>query len=307
MNYYVGVDGGGTKTEIVWTDGSGKVVLKERLGGSNPNDIGKEAMIQMLTNAVKRKLPSDAERLDVGMGLSGVGFAGCKEELIAAIKRIDKVGFVDVCSDVQIALDSAYDGDGCIVIIGTGSVGYLRKNGNCRLIGGGGYMIDLSLSGYDLGREVLNAVLSEADGRGEKTVLTKLFETEQNTTVGQIVKEVYLRGKAFVASFAPLVFLAYEQKDPVATRILKKCVSDFESLLWGVYRVYGAEKCEITLFGGLSKCWEVFTPFLSDEVKKKIVFRRAIIPVVYGALKRSSAPCDGDFLSNFLNSYNRER
>ncbi|MBQ8320031.1 MAG: ROK family protein [Clostridia bacterium] len=303
MKYYVGVDGGGTKTELVWTDETGRVVLKERLGGSNPNDIGKEKMLRLLTDAIRQKLPFDAEAVDIGMGLSGLGFAGCKEELIAALKKIDKVGAVDVCSDVQIALDSAYDGDGCIVIVGTGSVGYLRKNGNCRLIGGGGYMIDLSLSGYDLGREVLNAVLSEADGRGEKTLLTELFEAQQNTSVGQIVKEVYLRGKAFVASFAPLVFLGYEQNDLVATRILKKCVSDFESLLLGVYRVYGAERCEITLFGGLSKRWEVLSSFLSEEVKEKISFRRATIPVVYGALKRIVKESGGKFLSNFLKSY----
>ena len=303
MKYYVGVDGGGTKTELVWTDETGKVVLKELLGSSNPNDIGKETMIQMLTDAVKRKMPSDADGVDVGMGLSGIGFAGCKEELIAELKKIDTVGVADVCSDVQIALDSAYDGDGCIVIVGTGSVGYLRKNGNCRLIGGGGYMIDLSLSGYDLGREVIGAVLSEADGRGEKTVLTKLFEAECNTRVEQIVKEVYLQGKAFVASFAPLVFLGYEQNDPVSKKILKKCVSDFESLLWGVYRVYGAENCEITLFGGLSKRWELLSPFLSKEIQKKITFRQAAIPVVYGALKRIVKERGEEFLSNFLESY----
>ncbi len=307
MKYYVGVDGGGTKTEFVWTDAFGTVVLREIRGSSNPNDIGKEKMIADMVCAISQNMPIDTENVDVCMGLSGVGFAGCKDELIAALKGIDKVGFVDVCSDVQIALDSAYDYDGCIVIIGTGSVGYLRKNGIHKLIGGGGYMIDLSLSGYDLGREVLNAVLSEADGRGENTLLTKLFEEERNTTANQIVKEVYIKGKSFVASFAPLVFKGYEQGDCISENILRRCVSNFENLLLGVYNVYGKERCEITLFGGISKRWNVLYSFLSEDIKRKIDFKLPKIPVVYGAFKRIIERKNEAFLSAFLRSYGEDK
>ena len=304
MHYYVGVDGGGTKTELVWADRSGRVVLKERIGSSNPNDIGKEKMIETLANALKRNMPADAETIDVGMGLSGMAFGGYKEALIDELRKIKEIRLVDVCSDVQIALDSAYEQDGCIVIIGTGSVGYLRKNGNCFLLGGGGYMIDISLSGYDLGREAINAVLAETDGRGEKTLLTTLFEESQKLTIKQIIKEVYLKGKAFVASFAPLVFKAYGKGDVVSKNILKKCVSNLESLLWGVYNVYGAEHCEITLFGGISKRWEILFPFLSEEIKQKISFQQARCPVVYGAFKRVVKNINEEFLLTFLDSYN---
>ncbi len=149
MKYYLGVDGGGTKTEFVWIDETDKIVCREIGGSSNPNDIGKEQMITDMVAAVCKNMPADAESVNVCMGLSGLGFAGCKEELLLALKQIEKVAYVDVCSDVQIALDSAYEQDGCIVIMGTGSVGYLRKNGAHILIGGCGYIIDSSLSGYD--------------------------------------------------------------------------------------------------------------------------------------------------------------
>ena len=39
MKYYLAVDGGGTKTEFVWVNERGMVVLKELKGTSNPNDI----------------------------------------------------------------------------------------------------------------------------------------------------------------------------------------------------------------------------------------------------------------------------
>ena len=287
MRYYVGVDGGGTKTEFLWVNEGGMVVLNERLGSSNPNDIGKERMIADMVAAISQNMPKDADSVDICMGLSGIGFAGCKDELIAALEKIDKVRFVDVCSDVQIALDSAYDGDGCIVIMGTGSVGYLRKNGEHILVGGCGYMIDSSLSGYDLGREVLNAILCEADGRGEKTLLSTLVLEATGQTTSALVKNAYTLGKAYVASFAPYVFTAYEKGDKVAKEILARRVKEWESLLFGVRRASGQDVCEITLIGGLSKRWDILSTFLSRKARKKICFKLPQKPVVEGALKRA--------------------
>ena len=287
MRYYLGVDGGGTKTEFLWVDEGGRVALNEVLGCSNPNDIGKEAMVDMLVNAVEKGMPKDATSVAVCMGLSGLGFSGCKQALYDALCGMEKVDFVDLCSDVQIALDSAYDGDGCIVIIGTGSVGYLRKKGEHRLIGGCGYIIDSSLSGYDLGREVLNAVCSQADGRGAETLLTELVLSGTKKSVAELVKETYLYGKTFVASFAPYLFTAMEKGDSVAKEILARRVKEWEPLLWGVYKAYGEEVCEITLCGGLTKKWEVISPYLSKEIREKILFKIAQKGAVQGALKRA--------------------
>ncbi len=289
MRYYVGVDGGGTKTEFVWINEKDEVVCREILGTSNPNDIGKEKMIADMVASVCKNMPADARSVNICMGLSGMGFSVAKEDLRSALQSIEKVDKVDVCSDVQIALDSAYEGDGCIVIIGTGSVGYLRKNGKHILIGGCGYMIDSSLSGYDLGREVLNAVCSAKDGRIEKTFLTELVFSKTGKTESDLVRETYLKGKAYVASFAPCVFEAYERGDSVAKEILIRRIKEWESLLWGVYKAYGEECCEITLIGGLTKRWDILSSFVSQEIKEKISFKIPLQAVVYGALNRAKS------------------
>ena len=299
MKYYLGVDGGGTKTEFIWTDDRGMVVLREVKGSSNPNDIGKDVMIADMVCYVSKNIPVGADMVSICMGLSGLGFSGCKEELKNALMKIEKVEFVDVCSDVQIALDSAYEEDGCIVIMGTGSVGYLRKDGEHTLIGGCGYIIDSSLSGYDLGREALNAVCSEKDGRGRKTLLSQLILAETKKTVAELVKETYVYGKAYVASFAPYVFAAYEKGDLIAEEIIARRVKEWESLLWGVYKAYGEEVCEITLVGGLTKQWDILSGFLSEEITEKISLKPSKSPVVYGALKRAGLPSGDNFLENY--------
>ena len=299
MKYYLGVDGGGTKTECVWTNEEGMVVFRDVNGCSNPNDIGKDKMIADMVRYVRANMPLDADMVRISIGMSGLGFAGCKEELVAALEQIENVEFVDVCSDVQIALDSAYDEDGCIVIIGTGSVGYLRKKGRHILVGGCGYIIDSSLSGYDLGREALSAVCSQADGRGENTLLTKLILEKTKKSVSELVKETYLYGKSFVASFAPFVFEAYDCGDRVAKDILARRVKEWETLLLGVRKQYGEAVCEITLIGGLTKRWDTLSGFLSEEVRGKISFKLPKKPVVYGALRRAGLSKDRAFLVTY--------
>ncbi len=303
MRYYLGVDGGGTKTEAVVVSEQGKVVKRMLLGSSNPNDIGKENMISMLCALVRDIVPADATVVDVGMGLSGLSFSGCKEELTAALKNVEKVGFVDVCSDVQIALDSAYDGDGCIAITGTGNVGYLRKNGEHILVGGGGYMIDSSFSGYDLGREALNAVLSEMDGRGETTAITPLVLQKAALPMNEIVKSVYAKGKAYVASFAPTVLEAYDQGDAVACEILKRRTAELQTLFYGVYKRFGAERCTITLFGGLNRRAKELLGKFCKEIDERILITLPKNPVIYGAIKRARKGGDENFLTAFLESY----
>lgn len=303
MKYYLGVDGGGTKTEAVIVNERGELIERRIVGSSNPNDIGKKNMLDMLCALVREMLPDNATVLDIGMGLSGLSFSGCKDELTAALQRIDKVGIVDVCSDVQIALDSAYNEEGCIAITGTGSVGYLRKNGEHILVGGGGYMIDSSFSGYDLGREVLNAALSELDGRGEKTKITALVLQKAGLAMGEIVKTVYVKGKAYVASFAPVLFDAYEQGDLVAEEILKRRMAELEILLWGVYKRYGQPRCEITLFGGLNRRVVELLRLFSAELREKISIVLPKYPVVCGALKRVCGVANEEFLTVFLAGY----
>ena len=286
MKYYLGVDGGGTKTEFVWANEYGEIVFREIRGSSNPNDIGKDKMISDLVVAVSENIPQDADGVDICMGLSGINFSGCKQELETALRTISTVKIVDICSDIQIAMDSAYDQDGCIVIIGTGSVGYLRKKEKYTTVGGCGFMIDVSLSGYDLGRAVIDAVASELDCRGEKTVLTTLIKKETGTELKEIIRNVYIKGKSYIASFAPFVFQGYEKRDAVCISILQKCVENFEGLLNGVYRANGKTHCEITLFGGLSKKWEILSSFLSMEIKEKIDFKMPKFPIIYGTFKR---------------------
>ncbi len=302
MRYLIGVDGGGTKTEIVVCTTAGNIVSKIVGQSSNPNDIGKENMVNVLVDLIERAVPNDCDTADIGLGISGIFVANCEDYLCSCLR--EKFPFfnkVQAYSDKDSAFNSAYDADGCIVIIGTGSVGFIKKNNIEKNIGGGGYLIDNALSGFDLGREVLNAVLCDNDGIGEKTVLSELFYEKTKEDIRKHLKTVYQKGKAYIASFAPLIFDAIEKGDVVAKNAMKKCVFGFEKLCLAVYKVWGEQKCEITLFGGLTNKFDVIQKFLSKEIKQKISFNNSPLPIIYGLVKNFDK--EENFAEVFYNNY----
>ena len=305
MKYIVGVDGGGTKTEVVVCDINGNVISRRIGGSSNPNDIGNDNMLKVVGDLIEKVLPTDCDCVDIGLGISGIFTAGSEDFLINGLKaRFSVFDRIKAYSDKDSALNCAYDGDGCIVIIGTGSVGLVSKGNSVKTIGGGGYLVDNALSGFDLGREVLNAVLCANDGIGEETVLTELFYDKTGENIREHLKVVYQKGKAYVASFAPLMFTALEKGDIIAENAMKKCVYGFEKLLLAVYNAWGKEKCEITFFGGLAKQMDVIKTFLSDGIKEKIIMKLPDSPIIYGLIKGFIRVKNTEFNANFKKTYN---
>ena len=302
MRYIIGIDGGGTKTEIVVCTPDGNMVAKNIGPSSNPNDIGKENMFKVLVQLIELSVPKDCDCADIGLGISGIFVANCEDYLCARLKeRFPFLSNVQAYSDKDSAFNCAYDNDGCIVIIGTGSVGVVKKQGVEKTIGGGGYLIDDALSGFDLGREVINAVLCASDGIGDKTVLSELFYERTKEDVRRHLKVVYQKGKAYIASFAPLIFDAIERGDMVAENAMRKCIFGLERLCFAVYKAWGEEKCDITLFGGLTNKFSAIERFLSEDIKQKITFKNPKYPIVYGLMKGFTK--DENFAHTFYGDY----
>ena len=71
----------------------------------------------------------------------------------------------------------------------------------------------------------------------------------------------------------------------MAEKALKRCVLEFEKTLNAVYRLMGEKQCEVTVFGGLTKQFDVIESFLSTDIKNKCVFKFPQNPIVYGVIK----------------------
>jgi len=235
MQYYIGIDGGGSNSRLVAITKEGKEVGRS-VGGST--NITSQTYDGVFANIKKL--------VDEFLYTSGVGIKDCAGVCIGSagastgdnaelLKKIFcTIGFtcnIIVINDAELVLRSATQGQpGIIIISGTGSVGYaLDGSGNMLRVGGWGHIIDDGGSGYRIGMDAIKAALLDFDGRGEKTLLTNMvtefFDIESTE---QVLKYIYGGDfdKAKVAKIALLVSQAAQQGDNVAQQILQSAAQN---------------------------------------------------------------------------------
>ena len=165
--YYLGIDGGGTKTTCAVGDEL-RLLATATAGPSNVVRVGEVQARKSLQQAVGQACaaagitPAQVQRTCVG------GSGAARPELAEIVRRsLAEILStpIDVVGDMQIALEAAFDtGSGVIVIAGTGSIAYGRdQQGRTVRAGGWGFAIGDEGSAHWIGRTAVSAVLRAAD------------------------------------------------------------------------------------------------------------------------------------------------
>lgn len=228
----IGIDGGGSKTEFILFSEDGAILGRTMRGGCSPTIIGLEACAELLSDGIR-------ELMLVHSGVSAIfiGGAGCYtdhngEKIKALLQKSYPQIKMECRSDIMNVILAASDGQDCVAAIcGTGVSAFVYKDDNLRLFTGWGYMLDRYGSGYCIGRDALSAVLEASVGLGEPTALSQAVTKKLGKTAEQAIGELYRGGVSAVAAFAPCVFAAYEEKDAVAERILRKNAAYLASVI----------------------------------------------------------------------------
>ena len=127
--YYLGIDGGGTKTTCAVGDES-QLLAMATAGASNLVRVGQSQARQSLQQSVRQACaaagitPAQVSHTCVGgSGAARPELAAIVHGLLAEVLPTP----IEVVGDMQIALEAAFDkGPGVIVIAGTGSIAYGR-------------------------------------------------------------------------------------------------------------------------------------------------------------------------------------
>ena len=156
MAYYLGIDGGGTKTRCVLADET-TVLAKAMTGGSNIVRLGEKQAREALHTAV-RQVCGTANISPDHIRAICIGAAGAaRPEIAAQIRSILAELIPDtaptriaVVGDTEIALEAAFGaGPGVIAIAGTGSIVYGRDAaGHTARAGGWGFAVSDEGSGH---------------------------------------------------------------------------------------------------------------------------------------------------------------
>jgi N-acetylglucosamine kinase len=229
-SYFLGVDGGASKTAAVVTDEAGRPLGRGMAGGSNHLRVGIEAATRNVERAVNIAL------VETGIAIRQIEYAYCgiagsdhpahHEKVVEALSVFFPGGNFVVDTDARIALTGAVGfGAGVVIISGTGSVAFGRNaRGDEGRAGGWGPTLGDEGSGYAIAREGLAAIVRAHDGRAPQTAMTDLLCREylmcQPADLPRFVYAATTHADD-IARFGRLVMEAATAGDPVAANILE--------------------------------------------------------------------------------------
>lgn len=178
VSYFLGIDGGGTKTDCVLIDHLGVVLASAAAGPSNPLRAGYTKASFALSDAAYQVLsgrhlkPSDIR--GVCAGIAGAGRKEVARRISTFLEGYFSAAAVEVTTDLAITLEAAVgEVEGIILIAGTGSGAYGRNlQGKIARAGGRGPWFSDEGSAFDIGRRAVAAAIQAEEGRGPATDLS---------------------------------------------------------------------------------------------------------------------------------------
>lgn len=317
MQYVIGIDGGGTKTQVILSDMKGRVVSNKQYGSTNPNAVSKRELIQTF-QAIFHDLQLSVPDVlcKVSSIFAGISGAGSKQSasLVSEVIRFTLPSDVKVIVEPD-SVNALYAGTfgkpGIVQISGTGSITFgINENNQQGRVGGWGYLLGDEGSGYDLGRKGIMAVLHNEDGRGPSTMLKDLlFSYLQVTSGRELIDQIYHSSapRMTIAQVSKLVFQAYEAGDVVVVNMVQHVAKEISHSIKTLdQKLFTTSNVlEVILCGGLFSNRKILPPLLEKEFKiytKPVSFiLPELLPVagsIIGALLESKQTISTSIIDN---------
>lgn len=300
QGYYIGMDGGGTGTTVLVSDGT-QDLYRMHAGGLNYNSYTKEQIVETLdamTAVLEKQGFFTADCLAVGIGAAGVSNPDAKKFLSDVLGQIGYCCPVSIFGDEAAALFGAFeDEDGILLISGTGSVCLGQAEcGRMRYrCGGFGHLIDDAGSAYAIGRDILSAVVKAEDGRMPATSLkASVFEYLQISTVSELIAWVYDRThtKKEIAGLARLLSIPENAGDRAAIQIAENAargLAEMVEVVWKKVKKHcGKSDVPLALCGSVLCNNEEIAGALAQQILEKNLLIKAVkakADAAYGAVR----------------------
>ncbi|MCC2613156.1 N-acetylglucosamine kinase [Neorhizobium petrolearium] len=267
VDYFIGIDGGGTSCRAALADGNGTILGRGKSGASNiltdPDTalkhIAEAARLAFEEAGITPDLPSAPAVL--GLAGNNVGDAVNYVQARLPFKQSE------IVSDGVIALQGAIgDEDGAIGIVGTGTVYIARHDGELHSIAGWGFQVSDLGSGARLGQLALQESLLAYDAIRPMTGLSKAILAEFGNNPENVVDFARLAKPGDYGRYTPKVFEFARQGDEAAIRILKTGADGINEALDAVNAITRG-KGRLCLLGGLAP---LYPEYLAERHRSRL-------------------------------------
>ena len=283
--FWIGIDGGGTKTTAVIGDRNGH--LRAVSKGSSGNLT--EQLYTLLTDLIMELLKKTGVALSdvetIFAALAGADRQEEQQKIYDAFHQSPILPKLKVQSDVHAALASGTWGkEGTLIIAVTGEVLFIYQNNKSFRIGGWGYLLGDEGSGYHLGKLAIRSILKADDEQTPLKPFQKALLAHYNAlSPQQLITKVYSSTNpvATISSASKLVLAAFEE-DTTAQSIVKATQEELIALIESAYIRMDCTK-PVVLHGGLFSN-EVFYQEFEKTVSIQFPDLKIIKPDISGAV-----------------------
>jgi N-acetylglucosamine kinase-like BadF-type ATPase len=278
-DFFLGCDGGGTKTDLVVVTGEGRLAASRQAPSTyylSSRSRGSQLVSEVLDEAV----PAVCSQAGIGprdvrfafFGLPGYGEVRADvPRLDAAVARALQHGRFRCDNDMLCGWAGSLAGaDGINVIAGTGSMTYGRRAGVGVRVGGWGELFGDEGSGYWIGIRALRAFTKASDGRAERgplyEVLRRDMALDADIDLVGLVLHQWQGARQQIAALAPAVCEAAISGDRCAQAILTAAAAELVGLADVTRRRLGfrsGEAVPVSYSGGIFAIPEVLEAFLT--------------------------------------------
>ena len=261
---FLGIDGGGSKCRAILVDIDGNTLGTGIGGPANPLhgfqktldsilDASHQALAQAGLNA------SELNKVIAGVGLAGVNLPALFQQMSEWPHPFAKMFLT---TDLDIANVGAHGGEeGAVIIVGTGSCGFVSAEGQKTILGGHGFPIGDKASGAWMGLEAIKHTLLVLDGFEQSSHLSKevanFFEVDNALSLSEMVAG---RSSRQYAKLAKLVLSAADEGDKIALSIVNEGITYIVQMS---ERLLEKKPTRICMIGGLA-------PFILSRLPKKV-------------------------------------
>jgi N-acetylglucosamine kinase-like BadF-type ATPase len=263
-HFYLGVDGGGTKTALVLIDSDGTIRATHIAPGSYYVSIGVDALAAVLANAVGALLTKAAVRPDaVDFAFFGLPAYGEDSSLLDTLSRLP-LQFMRadafLCGNDMVCgwAGSLLCRDGISIVAGTGSICYGERHGVAARCGGWGELFSDEGSAYWIACRALNLFSRMSDGRQARGALYDLVRQSLNLTDDlDLCAHVFSRlggDRSRIAQLSKLVTHAARLGDGDCIAIIGDAAAELALLVDATRRQLGfaaAEAVTVSYSGGV--------------------------------------------------------
>lgn len=238
MKYLIGIDSGGTKSEIIAYDLNCNSIYKSIGGFGNPAVNLNETIsnISSLIDACLNEF-GRCECLLIGIGMAAVETGNYVEIIQNYIKDTFDVDSI-VLNDAEMTC-KAYLGnkDGILAVAGTGSSCFVQKDGIGEMVGGWSHILGDEGSGYHTVIEAFKKIIYMFDRNIPFDDLSNVLLNKIGGSSRSVIMDfIYHNQKNIIASLFPIIVDLSKKDDKNAILLLKNAGKYLAETTYASYR-----------------------------------------------------------------------